>query len=261
MSETTEKKPAGLSDIGHPIFRGLFLLIGLFFLSELIANFDSASIGTIVSNLVVSVCGFAVAIFATKLSERAKKKQLENPDPLADVLRNPLKQLASNVLAVFALAVVLVLDLVLADPVTVGLAVLGGGVSLFLAFYLAALLRDRVNRVLQGLIISPFVAGTAYAICQGGYLHARLTDKEASFSWIGFTYICAISVYFILFYRKFLPPGELDTIVENETGEEVETPAEETPDAQPGGKPVETGEETGAEPVETEEQTSEGESE
>ena len=230
MNEAAEKKPVGLSDIGHPVFRVISLLTGLFFLSELIVDFDSASIGTIVRNVVVSVCGFAFAIFATKLSERAKKKQLENPDPWADMRRNPLKHLAANVLAVSVLAVVLVLDLVLADPVTVGLAVLGGGVSLFLAFYLAALLQDRVNRLLQGLIISPFVAGSAYALCQVDYLHELLTDKEASFSWMAFTYLCGISVSISLFYRKFLPPDELDTTVENETGEEVETPAEEAPD-------------------------------
>jgi hypothetical protein len=215
----------------------IFLLLGLGFLGMLIADFDSASVGTIVRRVVVSVSCIACAIFATKLSERAKKKQLENPDPSVDMLRNPLKQLALSVLLLSMMAVVFVLDLVLADPVTVGLAVLGGGVSLFFVLYLAALLRNRVNRVLQGLIISPFAAGSAYALCQVDYLHELLTDSEASFSWMSFAFVCAISVSVSMFHKQLQLSGELDTTVENEPGEEAETPTEEAPDAQ--GDPAE----------------------
>ena len=256
MSETTEKKPARAVNLAHPVVRGIFGLAGVLFVVVTVIDIkEGSSIGAIVRSASTALAGLVMAVFAKAIAERSERKQSELPGWPDVVTRNPLKNLFESLWILGLLGAVFFLDLLLARPLATGAVVMAGAVSLFLSIFVSALLYDRFGKLVGGIPASPFGFGFLYAL--GWVFHAstRLTEPDATFDWS--VVICGgIGMLCVGFSPQFQAAVATET-----AGEDAITPVEETPDAQPGGEPVETGEETGPGPVETEEQTSDGESE
>jgi len=232
MTEETPTPAPKYGNIAHPVWRLFFLLFSGLFWFELAKEFSENSAGETIKSATFGLGFLAVAVFAKPLARRAEKRRLENSIAALDILHNPLKHLAISILSMGVLGVVMAFDVVLVDPVSVGLAMLGGGVSLFFWMYVALRLANR-GRLTRFFVCTPLLIGFPYSICYIEHLNDLLTKPEAGFPWAIFGFVIAVFV-----------------------GISTMNPA-----VQLGGEPVETGEETGAGPVETEEQTSEGESE
>jgi hypothetical protein len=255
MNETAEKKPARAVNLAHPVVRGIFGLAGVVFVVVTVIDIkEGSSIGAIVRSASTALAGLVMAVFAKTIAERSERKQSELPGWPDVVTRNPLKHLFGSLWIFSLLAAVFFLDLLLARPLATGAVFLAGAVCISLYIYTFALLHGRFSKVVGMILASPFAFGFLSALGWVDLTSTRLTEPDATFNWMvvcgGIGGIAAASS------QQFQA-----AVTKDMTGEDAMTPVEETPDAQPGGEPVETGEETGPGPVETEEQTSEGESE
>jgi ABC-type multidrug transport system fused ATPase/permease subunit len=216
MTEETPTPAPNYANIAHPAWRVFFLLFSGLFWFELATEFSENSIGEIIKSVTFALGFLGMAVFAKPLAKRAVKRQLENPNASLDVLHSPLKHLAISILSMGVLGIVMAFDVVLVDPVKVGLAMLGGGVSLFLWMYVALRLANR-GRLIRFLVCTPVLLGFPYSICYIEHLNDLLTNPEAGFVWPIFGVVLAVFI-----------------------GISTMNPA-----VQLGGEPVETTEETG----------------
>ena len=231
MTEETPTPAPKYGNIAHPAWRLFFLLFSGLFWFELANEFSENSAGETIKSATFGLGFLAVAVFAKPLARRAEKRRLENPIAVFEILYNPLKHLVISILSMGVLGFVMAFDVMLVDPVSVGLAMLGGGVSLFFWMYVAPRLANR-GRLVRFFVCTPLLIGFPYSICYIQHLNNLLTKPEAGFPWP-------------IFGLAILVFGGISTM---------------QPAVQLGGEPAETEGNAGSDPVETEEETSEEES-
>ena len=219
MTEETPTPAPNYANIAHPAWRVFFLLFSVLFWFELATEFSENSIGEIIKSVTFALGFLGMAVFAKPLARRAEKRRLENPNAVLDVLHSPLKHLAISILSMGVLGLVMAFDVVLVDPVSVGLAMLGGGVSLFLWMYVALRLANR-GRLIRFLVCTPLLIGFPYSICYIEYLNDRLTNPEAGFPWPIFGLVLAVFIG-ISTMKRAMQLDSQPTEATDETGEEA----------------------------------------
>lgn len=193
MTEEAPTPAPNHGTIAHPVWRLFFLFFSGLFWFELANEFSENSTGETIKSVTFGLGFLALAVFAKPLARRAEKRRIENPVAALDILHNPLKHLFITILSMGVLGLVMAFDVMLVDPLPIGLAVLGGGVAVFLWMYVALRLANR-GRLTRFFICTPLLIGFPYSVCYIEHVNDLLTNPEAGFHWPIFVAILLVFV-------------------------------------------------------------------